>query len=293
MCIDSHHKPSTHPLIYLAETHMFKRLISTLLLLGALTPLFASGSGDQYRLGGGDLINITVFQNPDFNGDRRVTETGEITFPLVGAVSVGKLTVQEAEQQIARKLSEGQFVVNPQVSIVPIEMRSAQISVIGLVGKPGRYQLESRNTRLTDALSMAGGIVQSAPSVSLNGGDLVVLKGVRDGVPFSKKIDLREIFVKGNDELDVLVAGGDTIYVDRAPQYYVYGEVQRPGVYKIETGMTVRQALAQAGGLTPRGSQNGIQIYRKNSEGEETIIKPDLDQPLLDNDTLFFKQSIF
>lgn len=272
---------------------MLKRLFSILLLLGAFTPLFANGSGDQYRLGGGDLINITVFQNPDFNGDRRVTETGEITFPLVGAVSIGQLTVQEAEQRIAQKLSEGQFVVNPQVSIVPIEMRSAQISVIGLVGKPGRYQLESRNTRLTDALSMAGGIVQSAPSVSLNGGDLVVLKGVRDGRSFSKKIDLREIFVKGNDELDVLVAGGDTIYVDRAPQYYVYGEVQRPGVYKIETGMTVRQALAQAGGLTPRGSQNGIQIYRKNGEGQETIIKPDLDQPLLDNDTLFFKQSIF
>ncbi|MCZ8015039.1 MAG: polysaccharide export protein EpsE [Limnobacter sp.] len=272
---------------------MFKRFLSTLLLLGALTPLHGASPGDQYRLGGGDLINITVFQNPDFNGDRRVSETGEITFPLVGAVSVGKLTVQEAEQLIARKLSEGQFVVSPQVSIVPIEMRSAQISVIGLVGKPGRYPLESRNTRLTDALSMAGGIVQSAPSVSLNGGDIVVLQGIRDGERFSKTIDLKEIFLKGNDELNVLVAGGDTIYVNRAPQYYVYGEVQRPGVYKIETGMTVRQALAQAGGLTPRGSQNGIQIFRKKSDGKETVVNPDLDQPLLDNDTLFFKQSIF
>ena len=178
---------------------MFKRFLSTLLLLGAFTPLFANGSGDQYRLGGGDLINITVFQNPDFNGDRRVSENGQITFPLVGAVPVGQLTIQEAEQMIASRLSAGQFVVSPQVSIVPIEMRSAQISVIGLVSKPGRYPLESRNTKLTDALSMAGGIIQSAPSVSLNGGDQVVLKGTREGIAFSRTINVREIFLKGKD----------------------------------------------------------------------------------------------
>jgi polysaccharide biosynthesis/export protein len=272
---------------------MIKKIISAWALLSAIIPIQVLGASDEYRLGGGDLINVTVFQNPDFNGDRRVSENGQITFPLVGAVPVGQLTIQEAEQMIAKRLSEGHFVVSPQVSIVPIEMRSSQISVIGLVGKPGRYPLESSNTKLTDALSMAGGIIQSAPSVSLNGGDQVVLKGTRNGVPFSKTIDVREIFLKGKDELDLQVRGGDTIYVGRASQYYVYGEVQRPGVYKIETGMTVRQALAQAGGLTPRGSQNGIQIYRKNNEGKEIVINPDLDQPLLDNDTLFFKQSIF
>lgn len=272
---------------------MIRTLLSALVLLGVLTPLQANDANEQYRLGGGDLINVSVFQNPDFNGERRVSENGAITFPLVGAVPVGQLTVQEAEELIAKMLSEGKFVVNPQVSIVPIEMRSSQISVIGLVTKPGRYQLESRKTRLTDALSMAGGVVQSAPTVSLNGGDIVVLKGVRNGEPFTKTIDLKDIFIKANDEMDVLVAGGDTLYVARAPQYYVYGEVQRPGVYKIETNMTVRQALAQAGGLTPRGSQNGIQIYRKNEDGKEIIVKPDLDQQLLDSDTLFFKQSIF
>lgn len=272
---------------------MIKGLLSLLVFLGTLTSLHASEQSKEYRLGGGDLISVTVFQNPDFTGDRRVSENGEITFPLIGAVSVGNMTVREAEQVIAKRLKAGKFVIQPQVSIVPIEMRSSQISVIGFVSKPGRYQLDSRNTRLSDALSMAGGVIQSAPTVSLNGGDLVVLKGNRDGQPFSKTIDLREIFLEGNEELDVLVVGGDTLYVGRAPQYYVYGEVQRPGVYKIETGMTVRQALAQAGGLTPRGSQNGIQIYRKDADGRETVIKPDLDQPLQDNDTLFFKQSFF
>lgn len=272
---------------------MIKGLLSLLVFLSALTSVHASEDSKEYRLGGGDLISVTVFQNPDFTGDRRVSENGEITFPLIGAVSVGNLSIREAEQVIAKRLKDGQFVVSPQVSIVPIEMRSAQISVIGFVSKPGRYQLDSRNTRLTDALSMAGGVIQSAPTVSLNGGDLVVLKGNRNGEPYSKTIDLREIFMKGNDELDVQVVGGDTLYVGRAPQYYVYGEVQRPGVYKIETGMTVRQALAQAGGLTPRGSQNGIQIFRKDAQGNELLVKPDLDQPLQDNDTLFFKQSFF
>lgn len=177
------------------------------------------------------------------------------------------MTVREAEQVIAKRLKAGKFVIQPQVSIVPIEMRSSQISVIGFVSKPGRYQLDSRNTRLSDALSMAGGVIQSAPTVSLNGGDLVVLKGNRDGQPFSKTIDLREIFLEGNEELDVLVVGGDTLYVGRAPQYYVYGEVQRPGVYKIETGMTVRQALAQAGGLTPADRKMAFRFIAKTPTG--------------------------
>ncbi|HEX4856391.1 MAG TPA: polysaccharide export protein EpsE [Limnobacter sp.] len=272
---------------------MIKKFLSLLALLAVLGPLQAKSSGQDYRLGGGDLISVTVFQNPDFNGERRVSENGEITFPLIGAVRVGNLTVREAEQVIADRLSKGQFVISPQVSIVPIEMRSAQISVIGFVSKPGRYSLDSRNTRLSDALSMAGGVIQSAPTVSLNGGDVVVLKGVRDDQPFTMTIDLKEIFVKGNDELDVLVAGGDILYVGRAPQYYVYGEVQRPGVYKIESNMTVRQALAQAGGLTPRGSQRGIVIYRIDPNGKEKVITPHLDQPLQDNDTLFLKESFF
>jgi polysaccharide biosynthesis/export protein len=272
---------------------MIKALLSVLALLGVMTPQLALSKSEEYRLGGGDLINVSVFQNQDFNGDRRVSENGEITFPLIGAVSIGNLTVSEAENAIATRLSEGKFVVSPQVTIVPVEMRSAQISVIGLVSKPGRYILESRNTRLTDALSMAGGIVQSAPTVSLNGGDVVVLKGIRDGEHFTKTVDIKEIFLGGKNELDVHVKGGDTIYVGRAPQYYVYGEVQRPGVYKIETGMTVRQALAQAGGLTARGSQSGIQIFRKDTEGKEVLVKPDLDQTLNDGDTLFFKQSVF
>lgn len=272
---------------------MTKGFLTALVLLGALTATYAEEDTQDYRLGGGDVISVAVFQNPDFNGDRRVSENGEITFPLIGTVPVGQLTVREAEQAIADRLSQGKFVISPQVSIVPVEMRSSQISVIGFVSKPGRYPLDSRNTRLTDALSMAGGVIQSAPTVSLNGGDMVVLKGTRNGLPFSKTIDLREIFLKGNDEQDVKVIGGDTLYVSRAPQYYVYGDVQRPGVYKIETNMTVRQALAQAGGLTPRGSQNGIHIYRKDSEDKETVLTPGLDHPLQDNDTLFFKQSFF
>ncbi|MDP3187320.1 polysaccharide export protein EpsE [Limnobacter sp.] len=269
------------------------RILFLIVLLVTLTPVHANEQGEDYRLGGGDLIRVSVFQNSDFDGDRRVSENGEITFPLVGAVSVGDLTVRQAEMAIAKRLSDGKFVVSPQVSILPLEMRSSQIAVLGFVTKPGRYALDSRNTRLTDALSLAGGIIQSAPAVSLNGGDIVVIKGKREGKPFQKSVDLREIFLQGNDSLDVYVRGGDTIYVDKAPQYYVYGEVQRPGVYKIEANMTVRQALAQAGGLTPRGSQQGIQIYRKDNTGKEVVIAPDLDQPLLDNDTLFFKQSFF
>lgn len=273
---------------------MFKVIVSAWILWTATLGLCqAKPISEDYRLGGGDLIHLTVFQNPDFTGDRRVSESGDIRVPLIGTVKIGNLTVREAEERIAKHLEEGKFVVQPQVTIVPIQMRSSQISVIGLVGKPGRYQLDSSNMRITDALSMAGGVVQTAPTVGLNGGDILILKGTRNGEAITKTIDLSDIFIRGQDELDIPVSGGDTLYVARAPQYYIYGEVQRPGVYKIERNMTVRQALAQAGGLTPRGSQNGARIFRKTSEGKEIELSPGLEETLEDSDTLFFKQSVF
>ncbi len=240
----------------------------------------------EFVLGPGDVIRITVFQNPDLTLETRVSENGAISFPLVGQVAVGGLTVSDAEKRIAKLLRDGGFVLQPQVNILPVQIRGNQVSVLGQVNRPGRYPLDVANAKVTDMLAVAGGITPT-------GADTLILAGTRNGKPFRQEIDLPAIFLGGKAELDLPIAGGDTIYVHRAPMFYIYGEVQRPGAYRVERDMTVMQALAQGGGLTIRGTQRGIQINRRDDKGKVQQTAPDMSAPIKADDVIFVKESIF
>jgi polysaccharide export outer membrane protein len=256
-----------------------------LALAGLVFNAQAQGKPD-YPLGAGDAIKIQVFQNPDLTIETRVSENGSITYPLLGAVDLGGLSIAAAEKKIGDGLQKGGFIQNPQVNIVLIQIRGNQVSVLGQVGRPGRFPLETANTRLTDMLANAGG---AAPG----GDDIVIISGVRDGKPFLKLVDLPAIFLNARLEDDILMQGGDSIYVHRAPMYYIYGEVQRPGAFRVERGMTVMQALAQGGGTTARGSEKRLRLNRKTIEGKVLQIEPNLNDLVLPNDVLYIKESLF
>jgi polysaccharide biosynthesis/export protein len=109
----------------------------------------ASTANAQYRLAAGDVIRVTVFQNPDLSLEARVSESGVISYPLLGAVQLGGMSVAQAERRIADGLRDGNFVKQPQVSILVSQVRGNQVSVLGQVGRPGRYPLEVADLRLT------------------------------------------------------------------------------------------------------------------------------------------------
>lgn len=246
----------------------------------------------DYTLAPGDAIRVLVFQNPDLTLDTRVTESGTITYPLIGSVKVGNMSIAQAESSIAAALKAGGFVQQPQVNIVLLQVRGNQVSVLGAVNRPGRFPLESFNTKLSDMLAYAGGI---NASIGSNGGgaDQVIVVGMRNGVPFRKEIDIPNIFLNNHPQDDIEVAAGDVIYVPTAPQYYVYGEAQRPGSFRIKRNMTIQQAVAEAGGPSIRGTERGMKIYRSNANGELQVIrtKPtDLVQP---DDVIFVTESLF
>lgn len=138
--------------------------------------VFAQEVVPEYVLGPGDIVRITVFQNPDLTTEARVSESDVITFPLIGSVKVGGLSVPAAERAIAQQLRSGGFVLQPQVNILPLQIRGNQVAVLGQVNRPGRYPLETLDTRLSDMLATAGGISQT-------GADEVVLVGERGGQP--------------------------------------------------------------------------------------------------------------
>lgn len=267
-------------------------LVSLALALGlaqaqaqsAATP--AANAPSEYRLGAGDAVRVLVYQNPDLTLETRVAETGVISFPLIGNVRIGGLSVSAAEQLIADGLRNGNFVKQPQVTIVLLQIRGNQASVLGQVNRPGRYPIETTDMRLTDLLATAGGV---APT----GADLVVLTGTRGGKPYRLEVDLPSLFSANSTASDVLVQNGDVLWVDRSPLVYIYGEVQRPGPMRLERGMTLMQGLAAGGGLTQRGTERGIRVHRKAADGSVQVEQLAMDAPLKEGDVVFVRESLF
>ncbi len=240
----------------------------------------------EYRLGAGDSIRVTVFQNPDLTVETRVTENGTITFPLIGSVNIGGMAISTAEQTIAKALQAGGFIKQAQVNILVLQNRGNQVSILGNVNRPGRFPLETFNTRISEMLATAGGI-------SATGADVAILTGTRDGKPFRKEIDIVGMFLNNQLKEDILLAGGDVIYVSQQPMYYIYGEVQKPGSFRVERGMTIRQALAQGGGPTPRGTERNLGLYRRGPDGKIQTLSPDLNSLVQPDDVLYIKESLF
>ena len=257
-----------------------------LLVLGALlATAWAQSKAAEYTLGPGDNIRIAVYQNPDLTLETRVTESGTITFPLIGALRIGGMTAAVAEQAIAKALSDRELVQNPQVTITLLQMRGNYVSVLGQVNRAGRFPLETVNIRISELIASAGGI-------SAGGADSAIVTGIRDGKPFRKEIEIAAVFLDDRQQDDIVAAAGDVIYVHRAPVFYIYGEVQKPGSYRVERGMTVRQALAQAGGPTTRGTERGLGLYRRNKSGAVDELRPDLKDLVQPDDVFFVRESL-
>jgi polysaccharide export outer membrane protein len=240
----------------------------------------------EYLIAPGDVLRISVFQSPDLSLETRVGEDGTVSYPLVGSVPLSGASVTVAEQRIARMLREGGFIVAPHVTVVVVQVRGTLVTVLGMVAKPGRFPLDASDSRVTDLIALAGGVVPG-------GGDIVVLTGTREGKPMRREIDLLNLANSGDASGNVRLQSGDLLYVNRAPSFYIYGEVQRPGTYRLERAMTVIQALATGGGLTAKGTQRALAIHRRGADGAIKVLEPRLDDTLIADDVLYIRESIF
>jgi polysaccharide export outer membrane protein len=229
----------------------------------AATERAEAPAAPEYPLGPGDIVKINVYNNPDLTTEAELSQNGTISFPLIGEVRIGGLSRAEAEKAISARLGEGGFVPNAHVNMLVLQYRSQQVSVIGEVNKPGKYPITQKVT-VTDLIAMAGGI-------GPKGGNMVtIIKKDGNGRTAQYEVDFKGLLSGGNPETNVRIDSEDIIYVPPAPVFYIYGEVRQPGAYPLTPDMTVRQALSLGGGLTPRGSERGIQIDRKSDNGQVT-----------------------
>lgn len=239
----------------------------------------------EVPLGAGDVVKLSVYGSPDLSVETRVSEAGTITFPLLGQVQVGGLSVAAAEKKIGDLLEKGGYLKKAQVNMLVTTLASQQVSVLGYVNRPGRYPVEGKR-KVLDLLAMAGGIHG-------DGGDMVSLVRTRNGNTTRETIDVVDMVRKGELNKDYEVAGGDIIYVERAPRAYVTGEVSRPGPFRLERGMTVQQAVSAGGGLSPRGSNNGMKITRRDGSGNPVTINVKADDPVQVDDVIVVRESWF
>lgn len=256
-----------------------------MLLLGLLTAFALPAFAKDYILATGDVVRVTVYDHPDLTTEARINENGKLRFPLVGEIPASGGTALQVQDRIAKALTEGGFIRNPQVNVIVVQFKGQQINVLGFVNRPGKYPVEE-SSNLSDLLATAGG-------VAVTGADQVVVLRERNGKTERKVVDAISLFEEGNTALDLDLADGDIVYVPREPKFYIFGEVQRPGAFRLERNMTVVQALSVGGGVTSRGTLKGLQLLRRDAGGTIQTLTPQLTDPVLKDDVIQIRESLF
>ncbi|MGE3277293.1 MAG: SLBB domain-containing protein [Vicinamibacterales bacterium] len=258
----------------------------------------APRAGSDYEIGAEDILQINLYDQEELGGRYPVDADGTFTFPLVGRVQAGGLTLRQVEGELRRLLMDGYFR-DPQLSVSVEQYRSQKIFMVGEVRNPGTYPLTGQMS-LIEAIARAGSTLPSASGEAI----IVRKKTQPDGasgdgptIPRGEDdADVETVNLKSlqSGELDqnVVLQDGDTIFVPRAETIYVFGQVKSPGAYPITRGTTVLQALSLAGGITDRGSTGRIKIVRLD-DGNKVEIKVKLDYVVRPGDTIIVPERFF
>ncbi|MCF8056751.1 MAG: SLBB domain-containing protein [Desulfocapsa sp.] len=256
---------------------MNKFLSALLVVLTTLVITSYQSSANDYVVGPGDVLRITVFEHGNLSTVDRITENGFIVVPLLGEVKVGGLTVSKVSSNIASLLADG-YLVNPMVRVFVEEFRSKSAVVLGHVNIPGLLEL-SGPTTLLQLLSKAGGLKEGS-------GDTATIKRKSNGDKKVILIDLVSLFEGGDLAKNISIHDGDTVFISKGGMCYVTGEVQAPGAYPCKDQPTVLKLIALAGGFTGKAAKSNVNIVRV-VDGEKTILKnADLHQSLLTDDVI-------
>jgi polysaccharide export outer membrane protein len=250
-----------------------------------------------YKLGASDVLSIKVFNEDQLTNKYTVDSDGSITFPLIGRFQVGGKTTREIEEDLTKAL-EPDWLKRAQVSVEIAQYRSRSIYVLGEVRTPGRYNIEGPMTLLE--------VIANAGSTTPTASNTIIVQRYKDGLAAAvsaptapgdtrwaevTRINLEELR-EGKLSANLLLQDSDMIIVPPAERYYVSGFVKQPGSFVLRPGMTIRQAIAEAGGLTERGSTRRIKIMRKDQNGKEIEVDANMSDPVRPNDTIKVPQRL-
>lgn len=233
-------------------------------------------ASSAYILGRDDVIEVGLLGRTDFGGRARVQADGTIQLPFIGKVPAVDRTTSELSDTIRKALQTGGFFSDPVVTIEVVGYASRYVTVLGAVGSPGLVPI-TRPYRLSEVLARVGGVREGAA-------DYLV---VRSGDGTEKRPLIRDL-ATGDVNQDPYVTPGDKIYAPAAELFYISGQVNSPGAYPLQSGMTVRMALAKASGLSESGSDKKIDVNRGGKK-----IKVQLDDKIEPGDVMVVGERLF
>src|SRR5262245_6214954 len=226
----------------------------------------------------GDLVRITVFQQPDLDLETRIPDGGSISYPLIGSVQAAGRSSTALEQTIRQKLA-ADFLQSPSVTVTVKEFAKRRVFIVGGVTRPDGYEL-SHDARMTvlQLVAAAGGFTERASK------DVVhVLRRQQGGERTVLRFSLTEVeraLAQGKTDADLDLWPDDLVVVPAAVRVaYVLGQVNRPGAMDLphNTRMTLSMAVSHAGSYTKFASTGSIQILRHTPSGATRTLTADLD----------------
>ncbi len=234
----------------------------------------------DYRIGGYDVIDVVVYEEPDISRKSvQVTANGYISFPFIDRVKVADLTTSEIENLISHKLVEGNYILNAHVSVTVTDYKSKQYKVLGSVNGSGIYPLEARE-RILDAIARSGGI-----DFENGGKEAMIIRTLNSDTEQEEKIVIRinlPNLLKGGDQLsNILLHDKDVFYVPKFDNYYILGQAKGTGSFPYqEKELTLVEAIGIAGGFTETAARNRVHILRLDKDGKQLIITVKMDEIL-------------
>ena len=233
------------------------------------SPAPATPVETDYAVGPQDVLNVRIFGEDKLSGRIRIDSDGSFPFEFLGRVKAEGMTTSQIEAFLAKALSDG-YLRNPQVSVEVVEYRSQSVFVTGEVRSPNKYSLPGNST-LMDVLTLAGSVTPSAGNwVQIThaqpGGEIL---GPSASAEYDMRVNLRDI--QTGKAQNIKMRDGDTIYVPKSERVWVVGQVRNTGPVVFEEGMTVFEAIAAAGGITEKGSNNRIEIVRIENGQRKSI----------------------
>ncbi|RTZ99477.1 MAG: periplasmic polysaccharide biosynthesis/export protein [Deltaproteobacteria bacterium] len=263
-----------------------KRFLIILAILLLFAPPSFSAT-QNYVVGEGDVLNLTVYEHDDLTMSVRVSGEGTISVPLIGDVHVQGLTLGQISRKITALLADG-YIVNPQVNIFIHEFKSKKATILGRINRPGLYELR-QHTTLLELISQAGGLTKGA-------GSKAIIKRKRSSGPDEEQvitIDLKKLIEAGDTSQNIQVIGGDSIYITTTAVYFVTGEVKKPDEFSLDGETTVIQAIARAGGFSEKAARSRVKIIRKTDAGKQVLKRVAMDRQILPNDVIVVPESFF
>jgi polysaccharide export outer membrane protein len=162
----------------------------------------ATAAEEPYRIGKEDLLDVSVWRDPDLSRTLPVRPDGFITLPMVGEVQAEGRTTVELEQDIAHRLQK--YIQSPRVTVMVREVNSARVYVTGEVQKPGAFPLRGQVTVL-QALAMAGGLTEFAD----RDGMMVIRANNGPHIP----VRYSDLIARRSQGADFPLQPGDTVVV--------------------------------------------------------------------------------